>query len=282
MVTIFITNSSSILELVFKQGGIFTLSIHPMTPCLKKNQLVTAGVPLDPLPEVAISHVCSDWRRLALSMPSLWTFFHFDGTACNVVPHDKLKAYLERSQDKPFDVWLRIATDHDEREDEKHLSYKLFDQAHRLRLLRVQSDDEGVIHELTNVDEAAPMLQVLSGVPLEATVDWGTDITLEEWKPFVFRGGAPSLKYVHLDDRSLSYWTPPLTSVVHLRLECDEHTEPYLRLSVAILHSLSSRDSKPINKRTILCANHPRSWFGPSSRSSLFEALPLRQIRIRP
>lgn len=99
------------------------------------------GVPLYPLPEVTVSHVCSRWRQLALSTASLWSFFHFDGTVCDVVPNKRLETYLERSQDKPFDLWLRLVTDHDERECQKGLEVVLYEHAHRLRLCRLQADD---------------------------------------------------------------------------------------------------------------------------------------------
>lgn len=61
------------------------------------------GTPDYPLPEVTISHVCGNWRAIALSVPSLWTFFHFNGGQAIRAPDDRLEAYLERSQNRHMD-----------------------------------------------------------------------------------------------------------------------------------------------------------------------------------
>ncbi|KAJ2929851.1 hypothetical protein H1R20_g7247, partial [Candolleomyces eurysporus] len=52
--------------------------------------------------EIALSHVCKQWRILALSMPWLWTDFRYDGDRYPSLPIDRLKAYIARSQQLPL------------------------------------------------------------------------------------------------------------------------------------------------------------------------------------
>ncbi|KAJ3509957.1 hypothetical protein NMY22_g16123 [Coprinellus aureogranulatus] len=202
------------------------------------------GVPTHPLPEVVVSHICRRWRRLALSIPTLWNFFRFDGKRdlhCRV-PLDRLEAYLERSQDKPFDLRLYPADDHDERSREADLVYASASlcnkPAYRLRICRLQTDVEGMLDELpvSGGREPTPTLQALTVVQPQAW-DEIPDYDLQPtWRRNIFNGEAPRLKYVHLDGSSIARFQPPLDTVVHLRLESSFQPTPSCRFNSKVLN----------------------------------------------
>ena len=151
-----------------------------------------------------------------------------------------LEAYLERSKNTSFDVWLSLATDHSNREEQKSLASRAFcDQAHRVRLCRLQTNDEGLNFELSQTQSAAPMLQALSMVKQDKSIYDYSDEPQSKWTPYIFTDGTPKLKYVHLDGASIGWFTPPLDSVVHLRLESKEE-EPCANFTAAVLDSILS------------------------------------------
>ncbi|TEB31473.1 hypothetical protein FA13DRAFT_1814095 [Coprinellus micaceus] len=161
-----------------------------------------------PNPEVTISHVCRNWRNVALSAPSLWTFFHFDGSAAECVPKDRLKAYLKRSKKLPLNLWLAVIND-------GPLPY--YEQREVVELLIPTSTAFACDIE----DMEAPLLQTFAFSGTTWLDNFDEKKILSNWSPNTFLGGSPSLKFVTLSCLGIAEYRPPLDAVVDLRLEAD-------------------------------------------------------------
>lgn len=181
------------------------------------------GSPVYPLPEVTISHVSSKWRTLALSTPSLWTFFRFDGTRATRTPHDRLEAYLERSQNRPLDFWVNVTYSDGELpwDEQVEVVQSLQPYFNRCRRFYFITDESEIFHNFicTLEDIEASMLEVLAAAQSTNLDDFDTPRTLSEFSTGVFLAGAPSLKFFSLSGTSIFHYRPPLDAVVHLRLE---------------------------------------------------------------
>lgn len=179
------------------------------------------GVPQNPLAEVAITHVCGLWRRLALSTPSVWNAFYYDGSLATRIPLDRLEAYLERSGSYPLELWFNF-TGSGEGWEVEHL--KLLKLAsphiHRCRVFQVLSDNDTSINELQQIlqNASAPMLEHLAICP-DQELNSDQQTLMQQWIPNIFLPGTPSLAYLRLDETSFESFRPSFTSVVQLRLE---------------------------------------------------------------
>ncbi|KAL6302752.1 hypothetical protein BKA93DRAFT_736093 [Sparassis latifolia] len=63
--------------------------------------------------EVLVSHVCHRWREVALNTPALWTTLDSD---CEL---EKIRVYLERSQNAPLVLSFDLAEDDDDDEEDE-------------------------------------------------------------------------------------------------------------------------------------------------------------------
>ncbi|TEB18640.1 hypothetical protein FA13DRAFT_1858169 [Coprinellus micaceus] len=177
-----------------------------------------------PNPEVTISHVCRNWRNVALSAPSLWTFFHFDGSAAECVPKDRLKAYLKRSKKLPLNLWLAVINDgplpyYEQRE----VVELLIPHLNRCRRFSLETDEAAHFHEFACdiEDMEAPLLQTFAFSGTTWLDNFDEKKILSNWSPNTFLGGSPSLKFVTLSCLGIAEYRPPLDAVVDLRLEAD-------------------------------------------------------------
>jgi hypothetical protein len=57
--------------------------------------------------QVLVSHVCRQWRAVAIEIPTLWTYLDFEEGP----PFDKSRAWLERSKECPLDIELDCTVD---------------------------------------------------------------------------------------------------------------------------------------------------------------------------
>src|SRR6266446_8540783 len=92
------------------------------------------------LPEVAISHVCQQWRLAAIGLPILWSSFYYHGPSVTRATLHRFKIYLDRSNSNQLELWLdfrRLIRDHE-------LHSAVLDMAltvvHRWRLVSIFSD----------------------------------------------------------------------------------------------------------------------------------------------
>ena len=56
--------------------------------------------------EVAISHVCRQWRLTAIGLPILWSSFYYHGPSATYATLSRFEIYLERSKLNPLELWL--------------------------------------------------------------------------------------------------------------------------------------------------------------------------------
>jgi hypothetical protein len=63
-------------------------------------------------PEIRVSHVCKDWRQVAISCPTLWSHIIISNWIAGrtVRPAQRLSTYLTRSQGVPLDIVVTIDT----------------------------------------------------------------------------------------------------------------------------------------------------------------------------
>ncbi|KAJ6522278.1 hypothetical protein B0H19DRAFT_1008972 [Mycena capillaripes] len=56
-------------------------------------------------PPQLLSHICSEWRRLAISMPRLWTSLHIEDRSRRIIaPNEKVTEWLTRSRSLPLSI----------------------------------------------------------------------------------------------------------------------------------------------------------------------------------
>ncbi|KAF9810052.1 hypothetical protein IEO21_07134 [Rhodonia placenta] len=70
-------------------------------PCPQYNAHTVKALPS----EIVVSHVCSRWRNIALNTPKLWTQINLS----RLIIYNKVGSYLERSQNSPVDISLRLS-----------------------------------------------------------------------------------------------------------------------------------------------------------------------------
>ncbi|KAH6869843.1 hypothetical protein BKA70DRAFT_1451705 [Coprinopsis sp. MPI-PUGE-AT-0042] len=147
--------------------------------------------PSPPWPEVTLSHVCRQWRNLALSshFKNLWNIIIYDYWRLHDL--ERVKTYLERSAPLPIQVTLKI----------------LKKKSHRV--------EDFLGDELLNLvcDEVARWKTFTPG-GLEIDDDPGASFT-----PRFLTGSAPRLIAVSLTDIGVQLFLPPLNHVVELSLE---------------------------------------------------------------
>ncbi|KAK7453511.1 hypothetical protein VKT23_011790 [Stygiomarasmius scandens] len=86
--------------------------------------------PLAPHPAFILSHICSSWRSISLSLPKLWSYIEIRVTeAANVSP-DRIESllffarlFLTRSQSSPLDIILHIPAS----EKDLYVRYRLYE-----------------------------------------------------------------------------------------------------------------------------------------------------------
>ncbi|KAF6758582.1 hypothetical protein DFP72DRAFT_176545 [Ephemerocybe angulata] len=184
------------------------------------------GRPLIPHVEITLSHVCSHWRAVLLSLPSMWCVFQhslpWNGPARHT--KERLAAYLERSGEHPFDLWMDFKTE----EPLYHrLLFPLLEIAlphlHRFRVLHLLSDFFHPLEEFRKklASTSAPLLEICAICPdSHETPEFKLELdSLTADDANIFQSGAPSLKYLRLDETSLFTMRLPLDTVVHLRIE---------------------------------------------------------------
>ncbi|KAF5316901.1 hypothetical protein D9611_003656 [Ephemerocybe angulata] len=192
------------------------------------------GKPMVPHAEIILSHVCSHWRAVVLSLPSMWCVFHRDG---RLVFNDRaleldrqtearLAAYLDRSREHPFDFWVKLEpTRQHFRHGAQHLKLTtqllsvILPHLHRFRVFHLLLGVQQVPGEFWKMLAMAsvPLLEICAICPDLAqpnTTRYSAETELD-----TFQGGALSLKYLRLDETSLFVIRPPLQTVVDLRIE---------------------------------------------------------------
>ncbi|KAF7984625.1 hypothetical protein HWV62_12845 [Athelia sp. TMB] len=166
---------------------------------------------------IAVSHVSSRWRRVALATSHLWTRIVWRAQAL-WPPQEKILrartiAFLERSRLAPLDINIFQFRLIDFTPDFLQL---LNDHIGRCRNLRIEdAQQEGLIKAIESLSNAAPLLSSIdfSSESIEP------DIYVE--LPLLFPSGAPLLKSAQLHGigvTSMHFTLPALGSITSLRL----------------------------------------------------------------
>ena len=205
---------------------------------------------------VAVSHVCRDWRRIALSSPSLWSDIDFEyscnahyedypkqcrldgspdlehGSHINTWTHiGSLRKILKRGN-APISFSLRISGEHWNCTEEvlRTLARTLKPHVHRLVDLKIVADEQ-------RLDLALFLIQIGPVFPRLVSL-----IAKEDWNDAI--GNVASKEAIAMDARMNEFEAPMLrTAEIDIRL-------PYLQL-------LISKAQVPDLRRAMF---HPRSY----------------------
>ncbi|KIJ92150.1 hypothetical protein K443DRAFT_685430 [Laccaria amethystina LaAM-08-1] len=188
----------------------------------------TEGIPENPLIEVTISHVCREWRSVALSFQSLWSNFRYNVDELpKRIPIDRLVAYLERSGSCLLDLHFAFS-EYALGEGSQSLFNSMLENTishvDRWRRFSLFADVDAPMLDFSD------RLRQLKAANLEyftmcpSSSEPGTP-GFDGMAPSVFLGGAPKLFYVRLDGTSFRNYSPPFSNVTVLRLE-DEIFQP--------------------------------------------------------
>ncbi|KIM52242.1 hypothetical protein SCLCIDRAFT_1223925 [Scleroderma citrinum Foug A] len=141
--------------------------------------------------EVRLSHVCSQWRGVALATPSLWSSIRFPFEQ----REDSLLEYLERSRGSLLDVYLGPWAKYPNLE--RTLTTVLVPHVHRFRQLILEAVSRESLSTLLSAfqDQSAPALRRLR-VMCRGTIVTPGPMT----GGAIFSNGAPLLTDVRLDN----------------------------------------------------------------------------------
>ena len=181
------------------------------------------------LTEVDITHVCRQWRSVAISLPILWTTFYYFGHVASAVTLERLEVYLERSKTRLLELWFEFRGIN-AREETLHRAAleKAIVHVNRWRLFTLFSSSETEGKSSFN-NEVLTLLKPLCAPNLEHFAlypDLPYETTLQSSKtmqqylqPAIFTEGAPKLQSVWMDTTTPVIYMPPLANVTTLRIE---------------------------------------------------------------
>ena len=211
------------------------------------------GVPKNPLIEVTISHVCRQWRSVALSFQSLWSNFRYNVSKSwpKRIPIDRLVAYLKRSGSHLLDLHFTFSQsvlgDGSQALFNSMLENTI-SHVDRWRRFSLFSDVDVPMHDFSDRLRRlkAPNLQYFTMCP--GSTHQGEAPDFNGLAPSVFLGAAPKLFYVRVDGPSFWNYPPLFSNVTVLRLEDETDAWTFgnfslgfsLFLEILALPSLSS------------------------------------------
>lgn len=175
-----------------------------------------------PSTEVALSHVCQHWRRIALDDPSLWRSFRYKTPRWKRDPLSRFTTYLNRSSPMSIDLFIHFNLS--SHEDMILLNAAAL-QVHRWRRVTIISEDNKFNwsnFQSALQGRAAPALEYFSFRPslfVASHVNSGHISPVTHLTPQIFTGGAPKLTHIHLDSTVPYFFLPPLSNVTTFSLD---------------------------------------------------------------
>jgi len=174
------------------------------------------------LTEIAISHVCRQWRSAAIGLPILWSSFYYHGPSATYATLSRFEIYLERSKLNPLELWLDFRQVIFDRELNVAVLDMALTVASRWRLVSIFSDGDSTstsnLVRLKLKELHAPHLEHLALYP-NLCFENGENLASRNIGPHIFTEGAPRLKSVWLDTSAPNLYLPPLSGVTTLRIE---------------------------------------------------------------
>jgi hypothetical protein len=174
---------------------------------------------------LAISHVCKKWRDTALRLPNLWTTFTFDDKDDWRTARDRFDTYLHRAGtlqllEFNFDFTYPGVPKVDSATEAGRAAMlnATIPYVERWRKISVVVMSESIFSEWIKqlVSLAAPNLECFCLYPY----DFFDEDLLDDIQPAIFKGGAPKLSSVYVDDINPLTSLPPLNSITTLHFDC--------------------------------------------------------------
>jgi hypothetical protein len=199
--------------------------------------------------EVVLSHVCSEWRNIAINLPTLWTAFKFDTHLRVSDPDTKLEAYLYRSGKQLLELYFSFSSsDEDPPYEFFGRDFSLVEtaiaHAHRWHRFTFFADQFVPTLEFINLfDELyVPNLEYLALCPSNfdpATSNVANTEDRGDLNPLILTGGAPRLYTVRID-ATTPYSLPPLSNITTLAIQGTHEGEEgeYVCFEFHIFHSI--------------------------------------------
>ncbi|KAF4618616.1 hypothetical protein D9613_009815 [Agrocybe pediades] len=231
--------------------------------------------------QLSISQTSQFFRQIALHSPLIWTSIFVAATT----KVDWLAHCLKGSGHHPLDIHLELERD-DPITHVVHLNHVLDIMAHashRWKTLTIKSAFEHAANPIVRrlCSHQAPVLEHLA-IHVDDT-DCITSATFQEYvygnvnRPHIFQNdAAPNLKSVHLRDKALLAFRPPVKAVVTLRLEDRRHTNiPYVIVRQLMIYPAFLTHLWLDGE---LIGQHGDAWPG---RTDIIEMPRLRWLRLR-
>jgi len=218
------------------------------------------------LTEVDITHVCRQWRSVAISLPILWTTFYYFGHAASAATLERFEVYLERSKTRLLELWFEFRGTN-VREESLHRTAleKAIMHVNRWRLFTLFSETEGKSSFNTEVLTLlkplyAPNLEhfaLYPDLPYETMLQSSKTIQ-QNLQPAIFTEGAPKLRSVWMDTSTPVIYMPPLANVTTLRIEYGAESVDMIisTLSFRALLAIPTLENLSLND-TVCTTNSP-------------------------
>ncbi|EAU82011.2 hypothetical protein CC1G_09197 [Coprinopsis cinerea okayama7 len=174
------------------------------------------------LTEIRITHVCSQFRKIALRLSSLWAFFSNVGRGKEDTAK-RFKLYLQRSKSHPLELWIDFRNQTSVPRDLLRLAVEHVERWQYITILYNE-----------NAVGASKIQQWLGGskAPLLEHLDLGLhgghpsgwtkheqETRCSDTAPSILEGGCPRLTSLRLGAFFASKLLPPISTVTHLSIE---------------------------------------------------------------
>lgn len=217
------------------------------------------------LTEVDITHVCRQWRSVAISLPILWTTFYYFGNTASAATLDRFEVYLERSKTRLLELWFEFRGTSG-REEALHRAAleKAIVHVDRWRILTVFSSSETEAKSSFNSKVLtlfkplyAPNLEhfaLYPDLPYETILNTSKTIQ-QNLQPEIFTEGAPKLRSVWMDTSTPVLYLPPLANVTTLRIEFGAESVDMLISLLSFRALLAIPTLENVSLHEALCIN---------------------------
>ncbi|KIM38725.1 hypothetical protein M413DRAFT_29963 [Hebeloma cylindrosporum] len=183
--------------------------------------------------EVVLSHVCSQFRHIAITLPTLWTAFKFDNRLRVPNPTTKLEQYLCRSGTQLLELYFCFSKSDCHYNDDSDGPFQrdfalietAFGEANRWRRFTLFAEDisGSDFIDRTRFDKIhVPNLEYLAlcfSAPPPLRASHGP----RDKRRAIFAGGAPRLCDVRINAVIAFHHPPPLSTITTVTIQCKPH-----------------------------------------------------------
>ena len=218
--------------------------------------------------EVILSHVCSQWRNIAINLPILWTAFKFESHRRVLAPVDKLEEYLFRSKTQLIELYFDFFVSDFE---EANKCFKLVEIAipHACRWRRFTLFTDSLYAPIRVMDGFrrlnTPNLEYLAICP--ASNDLADIPDPDDIRPSVLTGGTPKLSVMRINSTTHFHSLPPLSNITTLTIQDSPEIVEYfysvrtfrsILMAIPNLTNLSIESSYGVNPSSTFVSGLPR------------------------